>query len=50
MTTIALVGKELIEPQLLTPGDQASILRRYKRLQFDEGPFIVTQEWRFEPI
>ena len=42
-------GIELIEPQLLRLGDQALILRGYERLQNDEGPLTVLQEWRCEP-
>jgi hypothetical protein len=42
-------GIELLEPQLLMLGDQALILRGYERLQNDEGPFTVLQEWRCEP-
>src|SRR5258705_13817288 len=42
-------GIELIEPQLLTLCDQALILRGFERLQNDEGPFTVLQEWRCEP-
>ena len=43
-------GIELIEPQLLMLGDQALILRGYERLQNEEGPFTVLQEWRCEPV
>ena len=42
-------GIELIEPQLLSMSDQALILRGYKRLRNDEGPFIVLQEGRCRP-
>ena len=42
-------GMELLEPQLLMLGDQALILRGYKRLRNDEGPFIVLQEGRCRP-
>ena len=42
-------GIELLEPQLLMLGDQALILRGYERLQNEEGPFTVLQEWRCEP-
>jgi hypothetical protein len=41
---------ELIEPQLLDLGDRVLILRGYERLQSDEGPFTVLQEWRCEPV
>ena len=43
-------GIELLEPQLLMLGDQALILRGYERLQSEEGPFTVLQEWRCEPV
>ena len=42
-------GIELIEPQLLSMGDQALIMRGDKRLRNDEGPFIVLQEGRCRP-
>ena len=41
---------ELLEPQLAMMGDQALILRGYERLQDEDGPFTVLQEWRCEPV
>ena len=43
-------GIELLEPRLLMLGDQALILRGYERLVNEEGPFMVLQEWRCEPM
>src|SRR4051812_22201959 len=43
-------GIELLEPQLVMLGDQALILRGYERLESDDGPFTVLQEWRCELV